>query len=356
MHLWMNLKMKKSKFLLYLISILVLLIGGSFIYFNNQLQATNLRDGVLFSIESGESASSVINRLEDEKLIKSADVGKIFLRINNQYSFKAGTYELNGYMNLDDIFELISNSSMAMNDDVVITFIEGDWVKHIAEKIEENLDVTADELLTLWNDEQYIRSLMVDYPFITEDIFNEESRYYLEGYLMPDTYYFAKESDADVITRRILDQSLNVYDKYKVDIDNSGFSIHEVYTLASIVQYEAASVEDMKMISGVFLNRIEISMPLESSVTVCYAIDIDKDGDWRDCETNPDFDSAYNTYKVGGLPPGPILNAGEDAIASVLYPTESNYYFFLADVYGDGTVYYSENYQQHLEYKRKYLD
>ncbi len=345
----------KNKIILALIALLVILGSGCLFFYQYQLSATSKVDGVIFSVNSGEGSSSILKRLEEENLIHDDFIAKIHLRFNS-YSFFAGDYELNGYMDLDQILTTLSDPSMAMSDDVVITFIEGDWIKHIASKIEENTDVSEDELLALWNDESYIRSLMEDYPFLTEAIFNEDSRYLLEGYLMPNTYHFSSSWDAEEITRKILDQSLVIYERYQQDIADSGFSIHEVYTLASIVQYESASVEDMKLISGVFLNRIAINMPLESSVTVCYAIDIDKDGDWRDCETNPDFDSPYNTYKVGGLPPGPILNAGEAAIDSVLNPTPSDYLFFLADVYGDGTVYYSETYEQHLAYKRQYLD
>ena len=111
----------------------------------------------------------------------------------------------------------------------------------------------------------------------------------------------------------------------------------------------------MKMIAGVFYNRMAIGMKLQSSVTVCYAIDIDKGDSWKACEVNPTYDSPYNTYMVKGLPPGPILNPGVDAIAAVLNPTESNYYYFMADVYGDGTVYYAETYAQHLALVNKYL-
>ena len=96
-------------------------------------------------------------------------------------------------------------------------------------------------------------------------------------------------------------------------------------------------------------------MKLQSSVTVCYAIDKEKDDDWMACEVNPDFDSPYNTYRVEGLPPGPILNPGRDAIQAVLQPQASDYLYFMADVKGDGTVYYAKTYAEHQANVRKYL-
>ena len=109
------------------------------------------------------------------------------------------------------------------------------------------------------------------------------------------------------------------------------------------------------MIAGVFFNRMAIDMKLQSSVTVCYAIDKEKEDNWMKCEVNPNFDSPYNTYKYAGLPPGPILNPGKSAIEATLNPTSSKYLYFMADVYGDGKVYYAETYNEHSANVKKYL-
>ena len=124
-------------------------------------------------------------------------------------------------------------------------------------------------------------------------------------------------------------------------------SIHDVITLASVVQFEAGKEEDMRMISQVFLNRMDIGMRLESSVTVCYAL-YEYDS-WKDCENydNQTLDSRYNTYLYSGLPIGPITNPSKLAILSTIQPKDNDYLFFLADVYGDGTVYYAKTYAEH---------
>ena len=338
-----------------LIGVVLVLILGCFTCYHYAISAVGTDRSIEFTIESGETTNVVLQNLEVEGLIRSSFIAKLYIKLNGNVNLKAGTYDLNGYMNTASILATLSDASAAHKNDIKITFIEGDWCKHIANKIAAVTSVSEEELLTLWNDEDYIRSLMIDYPFLTESIFNPNSRYLLEGYLMPNTYYFNPNWDENQITRRILDQSLAIYNKYANQIAASELSIHEIYTLASIVQYEASKVEDMKLVAGVFYNRLNIDMALQSSVTVCYAIDKDKDDDWKKCEVNPTFNSPYNTYQVKGLPPGPILNPGEYAIESVLNATASNYFYFMADVYGDGKVYYSETYAQHKAYVDKYL-
>lgn len=345
-----------AKLLIALLCVILLAGGGSFFFYQNGISAVNKDIEIAFTVNNGETTNAILTRLEKEGLIRNSFIAKIYIKLNGNVDIKAGTYDINGYMNVNAILKTLSNASLAHSNDVSVTFIEGDWCKHIAAKIAEATSISEEELLQLWNDEAYVRELMTSYPFLTEDIFNENSRYLLEGYLFPNTYKLNPDATADGVTRRLLDQTLKVYQKYESQIKASELSIHELFTLASIVQYEASKVEDMKLIAGVFYNRLDIKMALQSSVTVCYAINMEKEDDWKNCETNPNYDSPYNTYRVNGLPPGPILNPGEAAIEATLNPTDSEYLYFLADVYGDGKVYYSKTYDEHLAYKKKYLD
>lgn len=335
----------------------ILLVGGSlYFYYNNSLKAVStISEEVLFKVNSGESSKTVATNLEKEGLIKNADMALIYIKSSNLTNIKAGDYLLDKSWDVHTIFTYINNAANAVSDDIKITVIEGDWAKDIAKKLSADLGLNEEELLALWNDEAYIRSLMNDYPFLTEEIFNSDIRIKLEGYLFPETYFFAKDSTNDEVTRKFLDQTLKVYNEFKTQIDESVLSTHEVFTLSSIVQYEASKVEDMKLIAGVFYNRLGFDMKLQSSVTVCYAIDKDKEDNWMECEVNPDFDSPYNTYMYSGLPPGPILNPGKSAIEATLNPSVSDYLYFMADVYGDGTVYYARTYDEHVENVRKYL-
>ncbi len=346
-----------GRLLLFLVILLGLVYLGFNAYYRYSLKAVSstAAETQEFTVADGSSAKSVCQQLEDEGLVRDGNMTYLYARINELTDIKAGTYELQASMDSAEILTLLNDATAALSSDVKVTIVEGDWAKHVAEKIAAVTNVTADELLALWNDQTYLESLMDTYPFLTEEMFDDNVRIYLEGYLAPNTYFFHPETTAEEVTEKILDQTLAVYNEYADQIAASSLSIHQIYTLASIVQYESGKLEDMEMIAGVFYNRLAAGMPLESSVTVCYAIDVEKDDDWMNCEVNSDYDSPYNTYLYGGLPPGPIENPGVDALYAVLNPTASSYYYFMADVNGDGTVYYAETIEEHNANVAKYL-
>lgn len=350
-------KLKVGNLLLLLFIVLAIAAGCFwFSYQRNLKPASSVDETVLFEVASGTSAKTAAEQLEEQGIIRDGTSAYVFMKLNDLGDIKSGTYDLNKNWDVEKILTVLNDPTAAVVNTVSITIIEGDWAKDIAAKIEAQTNVTSDELLTLWNDSAYISSLKDRYEFITDEMFSDNIRIYLEGYLMPDTYIFYKETDAASVTEKILDQTEAVYEQYRDQIASSDYSIHQVFTLASIVQYEASSAEDMKMVAGVFYNRLDIDMALQSSVTVCYAIDFEKQTDsWTSCEVNSDYESPYNTYKYSGLPPGPIMNPGSAAIDAVLNPTKSNYYYFMADVYGDGTIYYAETYAEHEANVQKYL-
>lgn len=352
-------KKRKVRFdrIILLLVLVFAIVGGILFskYSNAQKAVSKTSEEITFTVESGSSSKNVINKLKEEGIIRDSTFGYLYAKNNHLTDIKAGDYTLDKSWSLSEILTKLNDASSAIAYDATVTIVEGDWAKHIADKIAEVTNVSSEELIALWNNEDYLRSIMSDYPFLTEDIFNENIRIKLEGYLAPNTYNFFQETTAEEVTKKILDQSLSIYNKYENQIKKSSLSIHELYTLASIVQYESGNIEDMKKIAEVFYNRMEIGMPLQSSVTVCYALDINKNDDWTACEVNPNYDSLYNTYKYTGLPPGPIQNPGEDAFDAVLNPDSNNYLYFMADVYGDGTVYYAETYEEHEANVNKYL-
>lgn len=314
---------------------------------------------VAFEVVEGDTLASVSERLYEAGLINDPKISFYFARyykkLGNLY---AGKYTLDKSWTTEEIYTYLNDENNAKITYVTLTIVEGDWAKDVARKIASVTDVTYDELIELWNDEEWIRSIFEHYPFLTDEMFNEDVRIYLEGYLAPMTYYLYPETTAKEVTMTILDQTNKNYNELKELIDSSDLSIHEVFTLASIIQYEAGgSEEDLRKVAGVFYNRMAINMPLQSSVTVCYAIDFDKEVDnWQACEFNSTFDSPYNTYQYLGLPPGAIENPGIVALKAALDPIESDYYYFMADVYGDGTIYYAETLAEHEANIAKYLN
>ncbi len=349
-------KLKIINFLVFILLLLLISIGSMFLWYTTNIKPVSKSETIVnFVINDGESSKSVLANLEKNNIIRNKTAALIVLKLEKLGSIKKGEYNLDSSMSTKDILITLNNSKSAVVNDTRVTIIEGDWAKDIARKISKTTKLSEKELLAYWNDESVVRRYMEKYPFLTEEIFNKKSRILLEGYLFPNTYNFFIDSSKEAVTEKMLDESLRIYKKYEQDIKSQSLSVHQLYTLASITQYEASKVSDMKLVAGVFYNRLAKGMMLQSSVTVCYAIDKEKDDHWSKCEVNPTFDSPYNTYLHQGLPPGPILNAGEAALDAVLHPTASEYYYFMADVKGDGTVYYSKTYDEHVRYVKKYL-
>ena len=347
------------KFLLFFIVLLLAVLGAGYYYFTScQKPIQETSEVVTFEIEENSTIMTVANKLEEAGLVKDARMTYYYARLNELTNIYMGEYNLDKSWDLEHILTTL-NDPLAANQNVVnVTIVEGDWCKHIAKKLSDNTDTTYDDYVKLWNDKEWIRSLMSDYPFLTEDIFNnEEATFYLEGYLNPDTYQFKKDSTPEEITLKILDETRLIYLNYKDDIEASSLSTHELYSLASMLQYEAGGQLDaQKEISGIFYNRIKDNMKLESSVTVCYAIDFDRDRDeWEECETNVDKESSYNTYLHEGITPGPICNFSASCLDAALHPNETENYFFMADVYGDGTIYYAKTFEEHAKNVETYL-
>lgn len=339
--------------LILLVAALLVVIGmacAAWGYFSLKAPGDGNKE-IEFEIKEGESFDSVLDSLQEQGMIRSAQTASLYAKMTHHQMYYAGVFLLSNDMSVKDILSTISDPDNAMDQSVKFTIPEGQWAKEIAANLSKQLPFTQKQILAQWNDETYIRTLAKDYEFLDPSVLdNDAIKVKLEGYLFPETYSIDRDATLDEVTRTFLDQFKRVYDKYKAQFASSGMSVEQVVTLASIIQFESGSVQDMKEISGVFHNRLAQDMKLESSVTVCYAL-YDDFNSPQDCETQIDIDSPYNTYQNSGLPVGPILNPGEDAIAAALEPNDNDYLFFAADIYNvksdPGKVYYSTNYEDH---------
>lgn len=321
----------------------------------------------VIQVVEGSTAEQVFDELANKDLISYTFLAKIYMKLFGSGMIYAGEYRLNDGMSLKQIVEHISNSENGQLENYTLTVLEGDWAKTIASKIEKLYpDFKAEDTLKKWNDDEYIKELAETYAFIKpENLKNKDLKVKLEGYLYPQTYFVPKNATVDDITRKLLDQfNKEVYRPLKLEFEESEFSIEEIVSLASIIQFEAGAIKDMPMISRVFLNRLEKGMKLESSATVCYAL-YDKFEGITQCEANPKVKSPYNTYLHEGIPIGPILNPSKDAIQAVLEPATEcknpgeekpdknvkDYFFFAADIYKNsnfpGAVYYTKTFEEH---------
>ena len=350
-------RLRLGRVLFLLVLVIALILGVSYLRYQSNIKPIQSNsEQVLFTVNPGSSTKNVINDLEQQGIIKDANSAYLYARLNKYNDLKAGDFTLDKSWDLDTIFETLSDASKAIAYDATVTIVEGDWCVEITAAISSVTNVSKEELLSLWNDRSYIESLMPHYPFLTDEMFNPDVRYYLEGYLAPNTYKFFQDTTAKEVTEKMLDETLKIYDKYEKEFKNSEYTTHQLFTLSSIVQHEGNSYETMRMIAQVFYNRLEIGMPLQSSSTTCYAIE-EHSGNWVACEVNSEFDSPYNTYMYPGLTPGPILNPGEKAIEATLNPDPNakKYMYFMADVEGDGTIYFAETIEEHEANVAKYL-
>lgn len=356
----MKKKKKTNKILLIIFSILfilVLILCFVFIKLTLSPVSDDETSSLKIKIEENMVGKNVFNLLEDSGAIRSADIAYYFSRIKKlPMDFKIGTYIISPSWNIDDIVLFLNDGKNAVDLTVRLSFIEGYRAKDYAKLIADNTNLEYDEIMDYWNDKNTIKSYFDDYPFLTDEILNENAKCLIEGYLLADTYELYTETNLDAVTRKFFDNTLSFYNANKEEFNNCEFSIHEIFTLASIVQRESGNVEDMKLVSSVFHNRLQFGMNLQSSVTVCYSLDIGQGSeDWAQCEIKQDNRDPYNTYQVPGLPPGPICNTGKNAIIAAMSPEESEYFYFIGDVCGDGTTYFAETYAEQIQNQERYL-
>lgn len=340
----------KKRILFFVLFIVISIILLCVLFYNNGLTAVSSdSDEIEFVVEEGSTYYSVINKLKDSNLIKNELCFKIYLKLNNKSQIQAGKYILNKNMSVSEIVEIFSEGSNYNPDVINITFKEGKNMRWVASTIANNTNNTIDDVFNLLNDKTYLNDLINEYWFIDESILNENIYYSLEGYLFPNTYEFMnKDIGIKEIFKTMLDEMDRQLTIYKDDILNNKYSVHELLTLASIVELEGRANSDRAGIAGVFYNRLNNGDSLGSDVTTYYAAKIEmSDRDLYQSELNDN--NYYNTrssYLAGKLPIGPISNPSIDSIKAALYPTSSNYYYFVADK--NGKTYFTFTYSEHI--------
>ena len=343
--------MKALKILIGLFIGLIIVLGAVFIYYNSQISSvSDNEEKIVFVVDNGSGTNTIITKLKEEDLIKSEFVTKIYIKLNKIDNIKAGTYELTKAMTTKQILDVLQKGSSYNPDEISITFQEGLHMRKIARLISNKTNNTEKDVFDQLANEDYIDSLISKYWFLTEEIKNKDIYYSLEGYLFPDTYRFRNE---EVTVKEIFETMLNrtnvILTKYKDKIEKSDFTVHELLTLASVVESESIGVEGRKNVSSVFNNRLKQGMPLGSCVTTYYAIKIDMSE--RDLwQTEIDEKNPYNTRgnnAVSALPVGPISNPGELSITAALEPADTNYLFFVSDK--NRKLYFTSTYKEHTD-------
>ncbi len=299
-----------------------------------------------FTVEKGNTYISLAPELKKQNLIKSELFYKLYIKMNKPNNLTAGMYELSSNMDVKQIVNTLSNDDNVKDDRTHMTFREGLNVRQVADIIAKNTDFTADEVIRKINDKAYLDTLINKYWFLTNDIKNNQIYYALEGYLYPNTYYYKKEElQIEKIIEKMLDETAKQLETYKTQIQSSGYSVHQILTLASLIELEAVTDEDRKGVSGVFHNRLNNKWSLGSDVTTYYAAKKKMTESLTKTELNAC--NGYNTRCTSmiGLPVGPIDSPSKSSIAAAVNPTKSNYYFFVADK--NKRVYFTKDSTEH---------
>ena len=333
--------------LLVVFTTVILALG---IYYKVNMTGTSNSDTKkIVNIEKG-SIDSIAKTLKDNNLIKNVSIFKVYIKLTNKSNLKAGIYELSENMGVEKIVKILEEGTKYNPNEISITFKEGINIRKIATLISENTNNSYDDVIKKASDETFIDTLINKYWFLTEDIKNKNIYYSLEGYLFPDTYRFNnREVTTEEIFTKMLDEMDKKLSKYKDEINKSDLSVHEIITLASVVELEGAKATDRKGVAGVFYNRLASSAypTLGSDATTYYASKID---DWSYSLTYKELNDCKNKYNTRcssntGLPVGPICNPGIESIEATINPDKHEYYYFVADC--NGKVYLTKNSTEH---------
>ena len=273
-------KKKKKKgcgCLVLLILVLALLVGAGGYYTLGLMPVDpDSEEHVIVEIPDGSGASAIVDILDDAGLVKNKFCAKVNSRIGGYDTLMANTYVLSPSMSFKEMMKIINEGTFEYISKESVEVKDGARLQQVAEAVSEQLPFTTDEILAKWSDEQYLRELIDKYWFLTDDILDEDVMYPLEGYLYADTYFVTSDiSDIEGFTEMCLDRMDEVLTERRDAIEASGFSVHELLTLTSIVTKEATA-EDQAGVAGVFMNRLDQGMSLGSDVTVCYIFQEDR--------------------------------------------------------------------------------
>ena len=330
------------KKLLVLLLILAVAAGYGFYFYNDNLTAVDEGKTKMITIEGGSSSDDIGAILLENNLIKNLTVYKIYLRQNSLGSqMKAGDFEIRDSLSLPEIVDLIiegENVEKTTN----FTVPEGLNLEEVAKIISSKFEITEEEFLKLTETVGIYRE--------TYEFLQDEEIVTLEGFLYPNTYNVYMDSTADDIITTMLNGFDKIYQEH-IKGNTGDRSIYEVVKMASVVEGEAQVDEERPVIASVFYNRIEIGMMLQSCATVQYALGEKKE---KLYEEDLKVESLYNTYQHTGLPVGPINSPGLTSIKATLDPAETDYIYFLAK--GDGSHYFTDDYNDFLDAKAKYIN
>ena len=359
-------KKKKSGFKAFFISLLIflgLISAGAYFgyqYVQSSLQPVDAssKQYVTVQIPEGANVQTIGSTLEKSGLIKHGVIFAFYAKYKNYSDLKSGYYNLQKSMSTEDIIHELQKGGTAEAQEPVLatlTIPEGYTIDQIAQAVGQlqgdfKEPLTADAFLAKVQDENFISQEVAKYPSLLESLPTKESgvRYRLEGFLFPATYSIKESTTIE----SLIDEMLAAMDKtlapHYSAIKSKNLTVNELLTIASLVEKEGAKTEDRKLIAGVFYNRLNLGMPLQSNIAILYAQGKlgQKISLADDAGIDTTINSPYNVYTKAGLMPGPVDSPSLDAIESSINQTKSDNLYFVANV-TDGKVHYAATQEEH---------
>ena len=320
--------------------------GLAFNHFSSPVGGSNEKIEVV--IPEGANGAKIGEILEEKDLIRSTTFFKVYLKLFNIKKLNNGRYEFTKEMSLKEIVDELQKTNYDNSKEISITFKEGINMRNIASLIASKTSNSEEDVFNLLKDHEYLNSLITDYWFISEDILNDKIYYSLEGYLFPDTYRFtSKDVTVKEIFTKLLKKMDSVLTPLKEEIEKSEYSVHELLTLASMVEKEENKKEYRGKVASVFVNRLKKKMSLGSDVTTRYALKID-DAKKVLKKSEYAYASPYNTRLTDGsmngkLPVGPISTISESSILAAIRYEETDYLYFIANINSNETFFFAKS-------------
>lgn len=347
--------MTKKKIAIILGVILIVIILLSSFFCLSLRKVSNKNEIINFVVNNGDSKEEIVDNLKNANLIRNKYVTLIYIFLSGNTNIQAGKYELKRDMSTGKIIEILANGDImnSKKEEVTITFNEGITLKEYLKLLADNTVLEYDEIIEEINEKEFLNNLINEYWFLTEDILKDDIYYALEGYLFPNTYNFYVDTTLESAIKKILNETSKRLEEFKEEIENSKYNIHEIFTMASIVEKEAVSYEDRTKVSQVIYKRLDINMNLGMDVTTYYGVGKSMKENLTNVDLNDD--NPYNTRRTDflGLPIGPICNPSIESIKAVLEPADTKYVYFYADII-TGNVYFTDSYEEFLELKEIY--
>lgn len=301
----------------------------SWLWWNDSISEVDSKDSkpLVFIVRRGDGVKSIAANLYQQNIIRSPTGFYLLVKLMGiERQLQAGDFRLNRSMNSTSIARELTHGIL----DLWVTTLEGWRKEEVATKLAKDIDIPEQEFL----------------------------KYATEGYMFPDTYLIPREATAAGVVKMFSDNfDKKVTTKMREDAKKSGFTLDEVMILASLVEKEGKTNEDRPVIAGIIEKRLKADWPLQVDATIQYALGYQPlEKTWWKKELRADdlkMKSLYNTYLNPGLPPAPICNPGLESITSVIYPKDSDYWYYLHDP--TGAVHYAKTIDEHNANSAKYL-